>query len=231
MKSEKSGSTVPPFEIKDCAIIPLSTGLRSHNLLDFRDRIAEAPLISIYHHFYEGLLRPSFDDPVYTNDFAVWADHGLRDSPLAEKLGGINPMHFSSLEDLRQELLEIIEDRLAESEIIPWSRRGSEFYFLSSKVVIFDTKLRLKKPSDLKTVMRKLAPGSLYFHFIEAQRRDPIGCDDFSNWLKDWGPDYHQVCQAFQAIDYHFFGIKEIRSQLLQIVSALKTAEANGENR
>jgi hypothetical protein len=66
-----------PFEVKDCALITLALGKSALNLRELRDRVAEVPPQSLYHHFYETLLRPSFDDPEYRNDFALWSRRQL----------------------------------------------------------------------------------------------------------------------------------------------------------
>ncbi len=39
------------FILKDCALIPLSTGLRASNLSEFKAALAMAPTECIYHHF------------------------------------------------------------------------------------------------------------------------------------------------------------------------------------
>ena len=83
---------IAPFELMDCALISLAIGKRAINLRELRDRIAEAPESSLYYHFYENMLRPSFDDPEYRNDFALWAKRALHDSRLAEQLGILDPL-------------------------------------------------------------------------------------------------------------------------------------------
>jgi len=62
---------IDPFAVKDCALIAIATGERAHNLRELRDRLETTRPGCIYHHFWGGLLRPSFDDPEYQNDFAV----------------------------------------------------------------------------------------------------------------------------------------------------------------
>ena len=85
---------IPPFEVKDSVLITLALGKSAHNLVELRDRIAEVPAGSLLHHFYEGLLRPSFDDPEYRNDFALWARRQLFDGALAERLGILSPFEL-----------------------------------------------------------------------------------------------------------------------------------------
>jgi len=118
-----------PFAVKDCALLTISQGERAQNLRELRDRIRSVHPGSIYHHFWGGLLRPVFDDPEYRNDFAVWASRGLHDIRLAERLAIVDPTSFAILEDLRQELLEVVEERLEESEFVPWPKPTSSFFF------------------------------------------------------------------------------------------------------
>ncbi len=53
-----------------------------------------------------------FDDPQFNNDFAIWSHYALHDDALAERLAIIDPDNFSTLEHLRQEMVEIVEERL-----------------------------------------------------------------------------------------------------------------------
>jgi hypothetical protein len=193
----------------DCAVTTLALGKSAQNLRELRDRIAEVPQQSISHHFYEALLRPVFDDPEYRNDFAVWARRQLHDNLLAEQLGAIDPMEFESLETLRQEVVDIIEDRLAEATFVPWAAPGHEFHF---QMVVLDTGLRAATPADLAARVPRLSTGSIFYHFVEGRRRPPLKVDDFSVWLADWGPELEPTRDAIAAIDYHLWSLTEMRT-------------------
>lgn len=203
-----------PFRFMDCAITTLALGRSAQNLRELRHAIAEIPLQSLSHHFYESLLLPVFDDPEYRNDFAVWARRQLRDNSLAERLGAIDPMEFQNLEDLRQHLLDVIEDRLAESPTLLSTAPGHEFHFLTSKRVILDTGRVAETPADMAARLPRIPTGSVYYHFVESRRRPPPRVDDFSAWLQDWGPDYDPYREAIAAIDYHLWSLTELRALL-----------------
>lgn len=201
-----------PFRFMDCAVTTLALGKSAQNLREFRDRIAEVPPQSISHHFYEALLRPVFDDPEYRNDFAVWARRQLHDNLLAERLGAIDPVECESLEALRQEVIDIIEDRLAEATFVPWAASGHEFHFQRSQMVVLDTGLRAATPTDLAARVPRLSTGSIFYHFVEGRRRPPIKVDDFSVWLAGWGPEFEPTREAIAAIDYHLWSLTEMRT-------------------
>jgi len=118
-----------PFEIKDCALITLAVGRSAHNLRELRDHAADVPVESLRHHFYEALLRPSFDDPEFGNDFAVWAHEALRDEALAERLSALDPVDHPGGEALRTALVDLLEDRLAELPVAPTGRPGGSSTF------------------------------------------------------------------------------------------------------
>jgi hypothetical protein len=219
-------STAPgPFRIMDCAITTLALGKSAQTLRELREWVAEVPAASISHHFYESLLRPVFDDPEYRNDFAVWARRNLHDNRLAERLGVIDPMEFGDLEQLRQHLIDVIEDRLSESPYVPTAAPGHEFYFLASKMVIFDTGLRATTPGDLAVRLPRLTTGSVFFHFVEARRRPPLMMDDFSLWLSAWGSDLDRCREAIGAIDYHLWSLTEMRAQLVRCMREVSSPE------
>ncbi|HET9481665.1 MAG TPA: DUF5752 family protein [Candidatus Polarisedimenticolia bacterium] len=201
-----------PFEVKDCALITLALGRTAQNLLELRERITAVPAESLYHHIYHTLLRPTFDDPEFRNDFALWARRELHDHHLAEQLGVIDPADFEDLESLRQGLLDVIEGRLAEIDHVPFASPGGEFQFMRSQVVVFSDGRRASTPGELAELIPRLEAGCIFFHFIEARRRPPLRVDDFSAWLEAWGPDYESLRSRLAAIDFYFWSLGELRS-------------------
>jgi hypothetical protein len=208
----------------DCTITTLSLGRSAQNLRELRDRIAEAPVQSLSHHFYESLLRPAFDDPEYRNDFALWASRHLHDDLLAERLGVIDPMEFDSLEALRQHLVDVVEDRLAETTHVPWAAPGHEFYFLRSQSVVLDSGLTAATPEEMAGILPHLPTGSVFYHFVEGRRRPPLNVDDFSAWLAAWGPAYDACRERLAAIDFHLWSLSEMRAQVAGCLAGLRPA-------
>jgi len=211
------GKKQQPFLVKDCALITLATGLRAQNLRELRDRIQQCPLQSIEHHFFFSQLQPSFDDPEYRNDFALWARHALHDRPLAERLGVLDPLKYADLEGLRSTLLDVVEERLSESETVPWAATRQEFAFLRSQIVVFDTGMRADSLAGLAELIPHLSTGSVFYHFVEARRRVPGRLDDFRAWLDCAGPSAAELCARLATINYYFLSLSELREQLAEI--------------
>jgi hypothetical protein len=222
-KLDKKG--LPSFAIKDCALIAIATGIRAQNLRELRDRLTSIPIGSIYYHFWGGLMAPRLEEPEFNNDFAAWSRRDLHDHVVAERLAMIDPTAFSDMEELRQELIEVIEHRLDEAEMVPWAKTDHQFYFKRAKIVIFNTKKEITDPLKLPIILPTLSRGSIFYHFIDARRRSPKGVDDFSAWLMNFGERYAALREAIGAIDLFFTTLAEIRRKL----SSLCTEHLGGK--
>lgn len=206
------------FIVQDCTLLSRTSGMPAAiNLRELRDRLVTCRQDVIYHHFCEVPLVPSFDNPDYHNDFAAWALLQLGDRVLAERLGIINPYIFSDLEKLRDQVLDIIDERLSEVTFVPSCQPDGEFFFTEAVTVVFDTGLRITSPEKLPEAIGKMTNGSIYYHFLEARRRPPVGLDDFSEWLGSF-PDQGTWCSALQTIDFIFFPLSELRGELVRVL-------------
>lgn len=215
---KKPGNTGPDvFAIKDCALIAIATGHRAVNLKELRDILTTISPDSIYYHFWGNLLQPRFEEREYNNDFASWAWHGMHDATLAERLAVIDPTDFADLEDLRQELLEIIEERLDEQGYLSWLQATSRFEFIRSQIVIFDTGNRVDSPEKLAELLPNLSTGSIFYHFIDARRRLDNRGDDFSFWLSGYEERCSELCRLLAGIDPYFGSLHQIKEQLAKI--------------
>nr|MBN2278723.1 hypothetical protein [candidate division Zixibacteria bacterium] len=219
---KKTGVSVTPFEIKDCAlIVRISDIIPAINLRELRERISSCPVDSLYHHFCETVVRPSFDDPEFHNDFAIWARRALHDHILTERLEILDPYAFSNIEELRKELLDIIGDRLSEVPFIPWALNENAFFFHSATTVIFNTNITIERPEDLGQAISRMTTSSLYYHFWEARRRTPDQTDDFSVWLRDWNDRGEPLIAAYSEVDFYFMSLRELQDKLVRITGRI----------
>jgi len=207
-----------PFEIKDCALASLATGKKAQNLKELNKTIGDVDQGSLYYHFWGGLLQPRFDDPEYNNDFASWVRHTLHDKVLAERLGMIDPTEYPDLEELRERLHDIIEERLDEVEYLSWCKIDEQFHFIKSQIVVFDTNRLITKPAELVESIPKMTSSSIFYHFIDARRRTFGHIDDFSSWLYGFESEYEDLIHDLSTIDPFFSSLTELRSQLSSMV-------------
>ncbi len=213
-----SHSEPSPLEIKDCALIAIATGKRAQTLKEFREHLLTVPPSSIYTHFWGNLLQPRFEEREYNNDFAAWVRHGLHDKVLAERLAVVDPTSFPGMEALREELVEIVDDRLDEAETIAWAASDQQFEFIRSQVVVFRTSRCLARPEQLASVVEHLSVGSVFYHFIDARRRRQDSQDDFSAWLQQFGENCDVLRDLLASVDPYFAPLVDLRERLAEVV-------------
>jgi hypothetical protein len=202
------------FRILDCALIAIATGQKAQNLREFRDQLQTVHPGCIYHHFWGTLLHTRFDDPEFQNDFAIWTSRYMHDLKISEKLSMVDPGEHSNIEDLRKEVLEIVEERLYETEYIPWVKPGEEFHFIRSQTVIFNTGKSCSDPQEFITIIPTMSLGSIFYHFIDSRRRTSDAKNDFSLWLSGFGDKYNGLVAELDNIDPYFTTLSELREAI-----------------
>lgn len=216
LNEKKSNSA---FAIKDCALITRMAGIDTAvNLRELRERIRICPTECLFHHFCETAIRASFDDPEFRNDFAIWSARHLRERVLAERLGIINPYLSDNLESVRQTVIDIIDEHLAELPNIPWVKKGDDFRFMRAVTVVFDTELTILQPSQLVSAIESMNLSSLYYHYVDARRRNERRIDDFSIWLENFLPQSRNTIKTLEQMDFYFMSLTELRSALVRAI-------------
>jgi hypothetical protein len=206
------------FSIKDCALISRAVGLAAAaTLRELRARVEACPCASLYHHFCETKLRPSFDDPEYPNDLAAWAAHALRDAVLGERLAMIDGFEYEDLEILRADTLDVIDQRLGEAPSLAWAQPDENFEFMQAMTVVFDTGACADSIEALTQAVDTMSNGSIYFHFVEARRRPPWGKDDFSTWISTWDSPPADLAAALSSIDFRWLSLHGIKTQIHRV--------------
>ncbi len=210
----------PPFRIVDCALVARVTGRSAQNLRELRDALLTVDAASMYNHFWGSLLRPSLDDHVFHNDFAVWARRALHDRVLAERLAAVDPAEYAALDDLRAELVDICEDRLDETDLVPWARRGELFHFQSAQMVVLATGRELARPADLAAALPGFSRGSVFYHLVDARRRNADSADDLRHWLSDMGPEFSSLVSALGRVDPLQGSLQDLKRSVVELVTS-----------
>ena len=201
------------FAFKDCALAAIGTARRAKDLRELRDQIQAAHPGCIYYHFWGILMRPQFENPEYINDFAEWTSRALHDKVLAERLGVIDPADSPDIEDLRKELVEVIEQRLDELEVVPWSRPDAQFHFTRAQLLVLDTRQALDHPSQMAAALEKASIGTIFYHFVDGRQRHEDNIDDFRAWLSIFGDEFDELSYRIAQINPYFSSLTYLRTQ------------------
>ena len=214
MEREPSAAEVPAFAVKDCTLIAIATGLKAWTLGELMSGIQRAPADSLYYHFWGTLLQASFEEREYNNEFAAWVRYALHEHALAERLAAIDPTGYDELEAMRDELLEILDAGLQAAEHLAWLRSTEPFEFLRHQIVVFDTERRVAHPDAMAELVPTLSASSIFYHFIDARRRNSNHRDDFRAWLDGVPGDHADACGRLAGIDPWFGQLTELRGAI-----------------
>lgn len=219
-ENDRQHSNENVFKVRDCALIAVATGRVAVTLKELLEGIQQVPDTCLYHHFWGGLLQARFEEREYNNDFSAWTRHGLNDAELAERLAVVDPAAFRTLEDLRRELVELIEERMDESEALTFRVASLSFEFTQSKIVVFDTRTRIAEPEALAPIIARCSTGTIFYHFIDARRRSAEGMDDFSAWLLSCDGRFADLVAQLAGVDPYFSTLLELRNRLAVTLAA-----------
>lgn len=215
------------FSVKDCALIAIATGRRAATLKELWEHLRAVDADSIYAHFWGNLLHPRFEEREFNNDFARWAHNGLHDDVLAERLAVVDPDDYHDMEGLRQELEAVIEERMDEPGVLPWTPATQTFEFIRSQIVVFDTRRQLQHAGELAALLPHMSTSSIFYHFIDARRRLPERIDDFRAWLMAEPGDNRALCDDLAAVDPYFGSLHELRARLAATFAAHFSLQAD----
>jgi len=192
------------------------TGRSARNLHELLDHIIQVSGSSIFYHTHNQYLSHHFEKPVFHNDFAAWSSEALLEERLSEKLAAIDLLAFGSIRQLREAIIEIIEEHLAETkgrvrDCLP----GYEFHFCESKSFIMPSGVVAGDIPDFFAKMPRVTNASLYFHFFEARLRLEQATNDFSAWLSYRGA--LRLAEAIDKLNPYLMTLEELREAIIAL--------------
>lgn len=160
---------------------------RACNARELLEGIKEVPLSSIYYHTHHFLQEHHYLVPPPTSDFSLWLTAALGMDDLGEALGSVDTIEFHDLEELRAELVKLIERHLKRRRGGSDCSEGHEFHFMAAKIFVLPTHYKAGTVEEFIECLRFVSIDSIYFHIFEARLRLKLDENDFSRWLKSLG--------------------------------------------
>jgi len=201
------------FEFMGCLEIRQLLGKKADNELQLLEFIEDAPADCIYYHTHSYFLRHFYLAGQYPNDFANWAVLQVRDRVLGEKLGMVTPSGKKTLEDIRSELIEVIDSHLSSIKIIPAVVNGEPFYFMESRIIEVPMGLSASDLGSFIEAMRVVHASSIYNHIFESRLRVKKGKSDFSIWLEEV-LGMNDLADQIEKIDCYMYSLEDLRSKI-----------------
>jgi hypothetical protein len=217
MKRNLDKSAKDPFWFRECFLIPMPIGTKVVNLRELLHALREVSDAVLYYHLLQCRLAVAPPTVEFPNDFALWAAVALQDSALAEKLSSFDPLDCDNLGQVRQEIIDILEEYLWDLPFVPWARPGFEFHFCEASTVVIRSEITAQNLREFCLALNKVGLDSTYYHFFEARWRLGRPIDDFSYWIEtNFG--LPKLVADIRGIDIYFYNLREIRNTLLGLI-------------
>ncbi|MGQ0809865.1 MAG: DUF5752 family protein [Nitrospiraceae bacterium] len=180
---DKGRRAANPFRFVSCMELREILGKRAMDEQRLLEIIEEAPADSIYYHTHSYYLRHAYTQQSYSSDFAAWVALHAQDRVLGERLGILDPFGFRDIEQLRQEIVAIIEDHLSHLRTIPRYTTEEPFEFIRSYIIEAPLDVEAWTLREFRDAMAGVEAGALYYHACEARMRKRAPSVDFARWL------------------------------------------------
>ena len=197
------------------------TGFRATTLGQLLDIIKTVPGSCIYHHTHRFLQQHQYLSPEPPNDFAYWVSKVLGEDALGEKLASIDIMQYTTIRDIREEIVAVIERYLQENQSSgqKFASPDDAFHFIKSISFVIPTHYMSYDLNEFVDVLSKITIDSIYFHIFEARLRLERGSNDFSYWIEhDMGN--RELAARLNRVDLFTNTMEGVRNEIVGILRA-----------
>jgi hypothetical protein len=222
-------SATRPFTFVGCLELREILGRRARDERELMEELEQIPAASVYYHTHSIFLRHPRIAGAYPNDFANWVATQVRDQVLAERLAVVDPYQFVSVEELREELVSIVDNHISTLNPVPRVVFGDPIFFVQSHVLEVPTGLEARTLEDFRRCLAEVDVSAVYLHTLHARIRGEIAGGDFAHWIgQELG--HEPLASAIGRINPYLGGLEEIRRETLRLVDAeLANAESGHE--
>jgi len=204
-----------PFVFMTELRLAVISGVAARTLPELRHGLETVPGSSVFYHTHQAYLAQHFQKPVYYNDFARWVSDALREYVLAEQIAALDLLSFTSVRQLREAMLALMDARLAARPATAAAPDGEAFYFCRARSFIFPSGLTAREVPDLFRAIGQVSDASLYYHFFEARLRLGRTTNNFSDWLTRQGrPD---LAAQIDGLDPYIRTLSELKEAIAAI--------------
>jgi hypothetical protein len=209
-------SGVEPFVFYTERRLVMLTGRRARNLVQLAEHLHAVSGSSIFYHTHHQFLSQHFEKPVFHNDFANWTSRALLEEELAERLTAIDLLSLTTIRQVREAILQIVEQHLAASGAPQReARNGDEFHFCESQSFLMPTGVVARSTSEFFDGVARSSNVCLFFHFFEARLRLERATNDFSEWLRYAGEP--GLAEAIERLDPYAMSLDELRDRIVRL--------------
>jgi hypothetical protein len=219
---------MPPFTFVGCIELREILGSRARDERELMEELEQAPLGAVYYHTHSVFLRHPQTTRPFPNDFANWEASQIRDQVLAERLGMVDPFQVASLDDLREEMVDVIDDHVSRLHPVPRIVFGDPFVFVQSHVIEVPTAREARTLAEFRDCLAQVDASAIYLHALHARIRRGVRGGDFAHWVTNT-LGMTALGEAMAGINPYLGGLEEMRRQTLRLIDIALAAEPTPE--
>jgi hypothetical protein len=206
-----------PFYFNASAHLLRITTQKASALAELLAALRVFPEDSIFQHAFRTLQEHHFIREGFSNDFAHWVLAAGNEPALAEQLASMDVREFTSLGELRERFIQIVEKHLELDPADGTRMAEVAFHFCAFDIVVMPTQFVAGTMQDFVNGLREVSLHSIHHHFIEARLRLKLMSNDFSRWLhEDVG--LTDTARALNRIDIYTATLQSVRKQVVRVV-------------
>ncbi len=191
------------------------TGIKVYTIRDFIEALKVIDKLSLFYHVYINMFK-YHDLPVhYSNSFAYWL-YKNNYILLAEKISAIDPVDYYDLEDLRRDLVHILETNYDEKI----KRELTPFYFRKAERQILELGYQAKDLKEFIESFKNSSINSLFYHLITSKLEKKSLINDYSEWLISIGEA--KKAEFINKLDIYSDNLYDIKKKILNILEDKK---------
>jgi hypothetical protein len=208
---------VKPFYFNTSAHLLRITRQKAATLAEFLEGLRECPESSIFQHSFRTLQEHHFIREGFSNDFAHWVLSACNEPSLAEGLASVDVREFTSVAELRQRFVQIVQNFLHRTPAAGDRVAKETFYFCAADTVVIPTSFVAHTLQEFAAGLRGVSVHSIHHHFIEARLRLKLMSNDFSQWLYE-DMALTDVARQLNRLDIYTVTLDDVRDQIIRIV-------------
>ncbi len=217
-----SRTPAKPFYFNTSAHLLRITTQKANTLTELLEALRVCPDDSIFQHTFRTLQEHHFIREGFSNDFAHWVLSACNEPGLAEQLASVDVREFTSIGELRERFIQIVEKHLQLHPADGARMADETFYFCASDIVVMPTNFVADTMRGFAKGLREVSVHSIHHHFIEARLRLKLMSNDFSQWLhEDVG--LTDTARALNRIDIYTATLEDVRGQMVRAVERALT--------
>ena len=120
------------------------------------------------------------------------------------------------MEDIRNQLVEVIDKHLASIRTNPSVIYGQPFHLMNSKIIEIPTNLKAENLREFRDALAVVDASAIYNHVYEARLRVRKGRSDFAIWIEEV-LGMTSLADKIEKIDSYMYSLEGLRTKILTL--------------